>query len=342
MLWDARKKPKGRTSSRPFLPRIPFLCGTNLSLGIVMTKLTEVTDDFAVTLQMTFLPWVLLHKQFWSCEGRREMDCQRFLCRGGNNYCKIQLFFPLLCIYLAFLLVQDVCCDLKKAGREKIGSECGQQPLEHFDVCQASLPSSRWKSCFAPWGRWRRIMECRCYTLVWHSLCLISGHSLFHEQDWGCVVGIKPNPFGLALLALWAWSIPVLGNIFLLASILDVKPKATFSIVCKKTHVGLCKEMVWKQLAHPNCPQSCGTAAGLELFFLVCFTISQCWSREDLELWVIFSASFFELPENVLWKGSGKSGWLCCCFDKPWSAARCKNSSLADLLFLYHRPLEVL
>lgn len=29
-----------------------------------MTKLTEVTDDFAVTLQMTLLPWVLLHEQF--------------------------------------------------------------------------------------------------------------------------------------------------------------------------------------------------------------------------------------------------------------------------------------
>lgn len=280
-----------------------------------------------------------------------------------------------------FLLVQDVCCDLNRAGREKISSECGQQPLEHFDVCQASLPSSRWKSCFAPWGRWRRIMECRCFTLVWHSLCLISGRILFHEQERGCVVGIKPNPFGLALLALWTWSIPVLGNIFLLASILDVKPKATFSIVCKSPgctpvviweffpcilpwagiclsipllatagalsqlaefHVGLCKEMVWKQLAHPYCPQSCGTAAGLEPFFLMCFTISECWSRDNLELWVIVSASFLELPENVLWKGSGKSGWLCCCCDKPWSAARCKNSSLADLLFLYHRPLEVL
>lgn len=205
-----------------------------------------------------------------------------------------------------FLLVQDVCCDLNRAGREKISSECGQQPLEHFDVCQASLPSSRWKSCFAPWGRWRRIKECRCFTSVWHSLCLISGRILFHEQERGCVVGIKPNPVGLALVALWAWSIPVLGNIFLLASILDVKPKATFSIVCKSPgctpvviweffpcilpwagiclsipllatagalsqlaefHVGLCKEMVWKQLAHPNCPQSCGTAVGLEPFF---------------------------------------------------------------------------
>lgn len=98
-----------------------------------------------------------------------------------------------------------------------------------------------------------------------------------------------------------------------------------------------------KQFAHPNCPESRGRAAGLALFFLACFAISEWWSRENLELWVIFSASCFELPENALSRlssGRGVESQAGCA--AAWKAVECRSSSLADLLFLFHLPSQAL
>lgn len=122
MLWEALKKPslaKGRRSSRPFLPRIPFLSGTNLCLGIVMTKLTEVTDDFAVTLQVTSLPWVLLHKQFCSCSKEERNGLGSFVCRGGKNQIILKFNFYFFTMHLSHIPSGPRCLSWSEQSRKR-------------------------------------------------------------------------------------------------------------------------------------------------------------------------------------------------------------------------------
>lgn len=141
----------------------------------------------------------------------------------------------------------------------------------------------------------------------------------------------------------WAW------KYFLLASILDVKPKAMLFVVYKipgyKTvmlweffprilpraifpmhgiclvhsspgqnsgfisnllniYVGLCKEIVWKQVPHAKCPVSHRRAARLAVLAGM-FYNQRAVNQEKswtLTVWVIFSVSSFELPANVLFR----------------------------------------
>lgn len=91
-----------------------------------MSKPTEVTDAFSVTVQITFLLWVLLHKQLYSC--REEKWFGKLL--WGEAKIKLMknpyIFFSSLpCIYLPslFLQVQDICHGLNRVGGEKIASD---------------------------------------------------------------------------------------------------------------------------------------------------------------------------------------------------------------------------
>lgn len=108
---------------------------------ILMSKPTEMTDAFSVTVQIPFLPWLLLNEQLYSCTERAGLE-KLLLGRCRFNV-KSNFFFPLNYAFVS------PCYSFKPKiflGRRIVfDSITVSSPTSVLMVCQGSVLSSNKK-----------------------------------------------------------------------------------------------------------------------------------------------------------------------------------------------------